>query len=88
MHNNALLSDKFSAALQICRRARRWASINSRENHMSLDDLFSGFVMIFGGGLAFLAWAGPAVVFSVFCTLLVSCSEPYDFSCDRSAPPL
>ena len=30
---------------------------------MSLDDLFSGFVMIFGGGLAFLAWAGPAVVF-------------------------
>ena len=24
MHNNALLSDKFSAALQICRRARRY----------------------------------------------------------------
>jgi len=26
MHNKALLSDKFSAALQICRRARRWAA--------------------------------------------------------------
>jgi hypothetical protein len=24
--NKALLSDKFSAALQICRRARRWAT--------------------------------------------------------------
>lgn len=24
-YNNTLLSDKFSAALQICRRARRWS---------------------------------------------------------------
>jgi len=48
MHNNALLSDKFYAALQICRRARRYMPMINIIRLLTIFNLFAPLSAVAG----------------------------------------